>query len=490
MLKEFLNRMVRMSLFPEPRESDGGSGGDGLAVDVAADGEILAEDEEAFVRQGLEMFADDYDKDGDDDEKDEGEGGEGDDDGAGKGDDDGAGGDDDGAEDDKGGAGGDDEGADDDTYTPPKGAPQNAVDGDIWLDESANKEYEFKDGKWYDADTLEVASGAEGDEGDDGTGGGADDFEDDVIPGLKGQDFAGLSEEARGAIATFYEESQKTTTNYNKIKDAYEILSKDPIAGHRLRLIQQGRALDPYATPEFDAKDIESILDAPNREKAAEKFKQAVKKYGQVMVDNTRLEIQRENAARETNQKGERTIFQAANLHPEVKHKIESFANVDDPTHPDHETYEKFTSKVIDYCKKRGWRYDKISEYEPEDLYMLVARREKWPVVFNAEDRDKELIRERVTAALKHFRRNRGADHARGMRQQGSNQDRFSDRNTVRKNGVDLIKLATSDEYHDKVLGMKPMDEKWIDTVAELRTEGEKIVERRAAKKNRGKKTD
>jgi len=477
-----IRKLILGAAFPIPHmaEEDGGSGGADTAL-MSADDEIIAEDEESFLQQ-FAMKDEEYRQLAKQDEEEEGGGGRKEDEEQ----------DDDArrqsptdkkkdkpSKDDEPPAEDEDHAGD-----APEKAPKKAAEDDVWFDEEANKEYVFKDGRWQDADAL---GGKKGDDAREERHEIEDeDFVDDVIPGLKGKDFASLSQDSQAAIATFYDEARKTKENHEKINRTWEALSKDPVTQQRIKLIENGQALDSYALPEVEDKDVEAVLESKNREDAKKAFERAIKKYGQTVADNTRIEIHRENAAKEINRKGEQIILEAANMHPDCKHKITSLANVSMPDHPDRNTYDTYTTKVIEYCRKRGWRYDKISEYEPAELYALVAIKNRWPIVQNAEERDRKLIQEKVNAALQHFRRSRGSEFARGMRQSGSeSHEKPGDRGTVRKNGIDIVKLARDDDYHDKVMKMKPMDSDWIDKVAELRMEGEAILERRQPRKNR-----
>ena len=472
-LTEMFEGLMLHSMFPQPKAfgDDGAGGGDDTAT-LLDDGEILASDEESYMREAMKLGEDDFSSD----------------DNANDDSDDNA---DDGADDSAGDDTDDDASSDDDDAGEgPDDAPSNADDGDIYIDVQNNKEYVWKDGKWVDADAAPAADASDTDDATDDSstddaGDEDGDYIDDVIPGLKGADFAALSEDSQAAVATFFEEATKIKKDYTAIADAYKALAADPIAQQRLQLIRSGQNLQDYALPAINDKEIEAILDAADPTVAKKKIESMLRIHGETMANNARLQVERTARLTKMNEVGESLIIEAANMHPECKHKISSFANVDTEGHPDKETYTKFTEKVVEYCRQRGWRYDKVSEYEPNELYLLVAHKNRWPIVQNAEERDKTLVKEKVAAALQHFRRKRADDFARGMRQTGSSQDRFSDRRTVRKNGVDLIKLATSDDYHDKVLNMKHMDVKWIESVGELRREGEQIIARRNAKKKR-----
>jgi hypothetical protein len=106
--------------------------------------------------------------------------------------------------------------------------------------------------------------------------------------------------------------------------------------------------------------------------------------------------------------------------------------------------------------------------------------------VQNAQERDRNMIKTHVEKALSHFRRGKAKEVANSMTSARSNAaPTKQSRGSFVKDGIDMVKLATSDSYHDKVLAQKPMDLAWMNKVTEYREEGEKIL----AKRNRKKPT-
>ena len=369
--------------------------------------------------------------------------------------------------------------------------PADAKEGDNWLDEN-DIEYTFKGEKWVaeSGEELKLPDGEPVVKTEE-----EEDFEypDDVIPGLKGNHFSALPKEAQEAVAKYHQEALSYKESTKNDIEIIKILKNDPIAKHRLELIQSGKGFSQYQIPEVTKDDVDKILDADNRENAAKLINKVAQKIVTAQIDNERIADDLRRRVAEANKAGEQILREAGNLHPDIKkeQRLETFEYVEKAGHADKNTYDSYHQKIVDFCSKRGYKYADLSKMKPKELYALTAVNEGWPVAFNTEKRDTKMLTEHTMKALEHFRRSkRGKEVSRGMRSSENSSGKTGLQSAFKIRGIDVVKLATDDGYHEGVMNMKPGSVKWIDEVRELRAKGDEIIDRRKRKRkeaeNRG----
>lgn len=482
------------NLFMYPHESDGGSGSANNATAVAGNGgfqpssdnveeeflsHMMANDEDYQKLLKEEAEANKDNKGGEN--PDGGEGGSreelGSEDGEGDGEK---------KDDDADGGKKDDGGSQDDSLP-----PADAKEGDNWLDEN-DAEYTFKGGKWVKEDGSEFQASDDSAGGDGETDDNEDyEYPDDVIPGLKGKHFASMPKDAQEAIAKYHQDNASYRQAAKTDLEVMNVLKNDPIAKHRLELIRQGKNYAPYQVPDVTKEEISKILETENHEAAAKLINKAAQRIAGVQVDNERLASDMKRKIEESNKKGEQILREAGNLHPDIKkeQRLETFENAETVGHADKEIYDNYHQKIVDFCTNRGYKYSDIAKMKPAELYALVAVNEGWAVAFNTQKRDTKMLTEHTMKALEHFRRSkRGKEVSRGMRTAENTSGKTGLTSPFKIRGIDVVKLANDDGYHEGVLNMKPGNVKWIDEVRELRAKGDEIIERRKRKREQAEK--
>jgi hypothetical protein len=490
MFTEIIKKFLMAAFRPAYEGEGGAAGGDSMAA-VAGDGGFVPSEAGKVEQEFLEHMA------ANDEEYQEllklekGEGGEGEGQG-------------------QEGEGDGKEGKGEEGEPPPKPQedeslpPGKAQEGDNWIDAEGN-EYTFKSDKWYDEAGKEFqAKPAEG-EGAAGEGEGAEgeegeqeefDYPDDVIPGLKGKDFAAMPKEGQEAIARYHEENLTYRKSAKSDLAVMEALKNDPVAKHRLELIKAGRGASEYQLPEVTAEEANKILETQTPQDAIKLINKAAHKIARTVRDNERIRDDMQRRIKEANTAGEKILLEAGNLHPDlhdeknkVDKRLKGFENCEQEGHQDKGIYDSYHQKIVDFCTRRGYKYVDIAKMKPTELYALVAVNEGWPVAFNTQKRDSKMLTEQTMKALQHFRRSkRGGEVARGMRKADDTSGKTLSNQPFKIDGIDVVKLAKDDGYHESVLNMKPGKTEWIDRVRELRHKGEEIIDRRKRKREQAEK--
>lgn len=315
-------------------------------------------------------------------------------------------------------------------------------------------------------------------EGDDSTA-----FEDNVLPGLSGKDFEKLDEPIREVIAQSRVALDEVTKKATEAQARLDTLLKDPIVAHREQAIANGENGLQYKVPEMSAETIEQITELVDQgtPEAKEKINELVKAH----IDST-AEIIAENAVLRANAQYERK--QDIHQSGEVLVKLAKLAKIDLPSQdPDviAETNIKELGVIGEYLSeiaeatKSGiianpQKY--LNRIGAEGAYAQMAMKHGWPLLKNADG----VINKQIKAANKKFsdRFLKGnPDEASGSFARSKQIDQNSVRSKTIVDGVDTIKLATNDKYHNEILYSKPNDPKWADKVAMYREMGEQYLE-------------
>jgi hypothetical protein len=361
--------------------------------------------------------------------------------------------------------------------------PSAAKEGDSWIDDKTGKEYEFKGEKWLDKDDGQELKISVEDEADDQTY----EYPDNVIPGLKGEHFKIMPKDAQEAIAKYHDENVVLRKSVEQDQAVINAIKNDPIAKHRIEMIKSGRAYNEYQMPTVSEDEVNKILDTGDKATATKLIQKAAERLANVARDNERIRDETKRKIEETNRTGETILREAGNMHPELfdeKQKIDKrlkdFSNADQVGTEENKIYSGYHQKIVDFCQNRGYRYTDIAKMKPAELYALVAVNEGWPISINTKKRDTMMVAEATQKALQHFRvSKRGRELAQGMRQIADVSGRRHVSEPYKVEGIDVVKLATDNTYHERVLSMKYGKPEWIDRVADLRRKGEEIVQKR-----------
>jgi hypothetical protein len=305
----------------------------------------------------------------------------------------------------------------------------------------------------------------------------AEEFADDVIPGVKGKDFAAIPKTTREALAVYHLSNKEKLDKATEALAMFEQLQADPIAKHRFELITQGQNYHPYQLPQLDKRQIEQLRELAADEETAPKLAATLTNIAQRMaetiVDNERIADSARRRDAEVNAKGAQIILDAAKMHPELK-AIEG--------EPEKLKASPIYKTIVAHCMKMGWKHDTVSRLTPRQAYAIVAAENGWPLAINTQQRDLKMIGDQVEKAMSVFRKAGGQEAARILMARGSsgaNQEKG--KHII--DGIDTIKLASDPAYHEQVLYSKTSAD-WPDRVTELRRQGEKIVAARKSRRN------
>lgn len=323
-----------------------------------------------------------------------------------------------------------------------------------------------------------------------------DDYEypDDVIPGLKGEHFKILPKEAQEAIAKYHDANLSMKTTAEENNTVVSILKNDPVAKHRLEMIKAGKAFAEYKMPDVTEAEVKKILETEDQASAIKLIQKSAERIARVAVDNERIREETKKRIEETNKQGENILREAGNLHPDlfdqknnIDKRLKDFSSADTAGTEENKTYNGYHQKIVDFCQNRGYRYVDIAKMKPAELYALVAVNEGWPIAINTQKRDAAMLSEATSKALRHFRiSRRGREIAQGMRSNADSTGRRPVSDSHKVDGIDVVKLATDNDYHDKVLNSKFGNPNWIDRVSELRNKGEEIIQKKRRKGGSG----
>jgi len=347
------------------------------------------------------------------------------------------------------------------------------------------------------APTVEPEEGEpEPQEGDDAAAGGAgadagdgnDDteeeevleFADDVIPGLKGEHMAALPREAQLNLAKWHEEVSAKAAALDTAQAELDRVKNDPFV--RLRLAAGDKGIAAYQPTQ---EDIDAIVNADSVQASAAALKRIMDRES---TRNTSYHLQakaQEEEIKDVSRKTNENLLKAINLNPDYAIK-ETRLDALKPGHPEFTVYEKGLSKMIDSLVANGFTKVQISKMKPESIYAAVAAENGWPVALNTSERDRKIgasfLRKSLHAFLK--KPGRPADSP-GQSMTPTGRDKSgSSRKETHVDGIDLVKLASDENYHAEVLDSRAMEEGWVEKVSDYRRRGESVLR---AQKARGR---
>lgn len=334
-------------------------------------------------------------------------------------------------------------------------------------------------------DNGDSGKAGKGDQGSDGAGkaGSDSDFSDDIIPGLKGEHFKGVPEEAQLAIAEFYQEHSELKKLHTSIAERIEKAEKDPVIKFRMRQIEEGKSDIEYESPKLTKEEI-AVLKSESglTDEDIQKFDKAINGFVQARVRaNTFNHLQREEnqrKAEETISKGQSMLLDLGKLNKEIA--LPAGTKIGDiiekgEKHPLYEKWKNGIGKVYDWCIKKGLRYDNITEWDPEELYAAAAKTCGFPAAINTQKRDQKMIGDARRKALAPFLKNKSdSDAASTLGAPGSKHGATD--NKVVKDGVDLRRLATDDAYLDKQIEKNPTSEEHRKKIYALAEQGRALL--------------
>jgi hypothetical protein len=342
--------------------------------------------------------------------------------------------------------------------------------------ENSNDENEGVDNP--EKDTLENSDKEESDAEIDDI---ESEYEDDIIPGLKGSQFSELPEDIQTIVATTRNKIDEMSNELKTVKEEYEALLKDPVVQHRKDLIQQGISENAYEIPEVSAQllnKIKQAFDSDNLEKAAELINEYGKNTADAGASKANMMMSERQKREATLSKAAENLFKLSKLNPALN------IDIDDVSKIINTPFEKLgvigeiltdlQQKKADGIIGNVARY--IAETDPEVLYAQIAIKKNLPIVKNADKQINDKIKKSNNELLDRFKKSK--DKSSGQMPTDTSVDNKSvHKSSHIRDGIDIIKLAKDDDYHEQILNQR-QDIKWLEKISQLRADGEKLLEK------------
>jgi hypothetical protein len=318
-------------------------------------------------------------------------------------------------------------------------------------------------------------------------------YQDDIIPGLKGKHLEQIPEEVQTILAEHVEKTREIESESKTAKEELEKLKNDPIIKMRLNKLE---ANDPnYTVTDITTKEMSELLkkhgidtslglDETEIEKLLPAVRDAISARAvelansHVLIESKKAEVQK------TVQAGQDNILALGAFNKDLELKEKNLSKLFElgPKHPEWQKFEKGTLKVIKYLKDKGIYYDKLAKMSPKEIYALTAAGLDMPVALNTTDRDKKIARDAVRKKLSIFKKG-GSDTARGLSADSPDGESKIASKAVLDSGYDVVKLATDPAYFEQAYNKKPGDQAWMEKIDKLVEKGERIARSRGKPK-------
>jgi hypothetical protein len=324
-------------------------------------------------------------------------------------------------------------------------------------------------------------------------------FEDDVIPGLKGEHLKTMPKEALEALANFQGTHTELSTKAKKTEETLAELLTDPIVKRRMELRKSGKT--EYEVRGLNATERQSILksiaevgdlDATEAEKVfgvLEKSLDAV--IRESATDTLQGLIQADSQQRlldETQKNGRQVFLELGKFNKSLAFKetdAGKFWNDDGSLNDKHPESKQFREKILPLMtalQETGQTYDSLTRLSKKSggqaVYALVAALQGLPVALNTADRDKKIVASELKKKLAPFMKK---NSVAGLDSKGSSAvppDRSLNAPVI-KNGYDVLKLAEGGDYYDKAIQAKGANREHVALIDSLAEEGQTLLAKR-----------
>lgn len=307
-------------------------------------------------------------------------------------------------------------------------------------------------------------------------------FEDNILPGLTGKQFESFDEPIREIIAKTREDLDKVTEKATKAEERLNKLLNDPIVQHREGVINGNNNTLPYKVPglkDDTVSEIQKLIDQDTPESKAkvnELLTGHINSVAEIIANNVRIQEQaRYQDQIHTKEAGVKLVA----LAKLAKVRLPS----DDPNVIVNTDLSELgdIGKVVEEIKSRAQRglignpKQYLAEIDVDELYAQMAIKNKWPLLKNADKIIQKQVRDANEKLYNRFLKGK-PDEASGSFARGGQVDQRSSGVKTVKDGIDLIRLATDDNYHETIL-TQHNNGNWYRKVSELRQEGERMIE-------------
>lgn len=338
------------------------------------------------------------------------------------------------------------------------------------------------------------------------------DFADDVIEGLKGEHVKALPPEAQLAIAKFHEKATEDSAERVKVESAYEKLMSDPVIKARKEMIEAGKTrYDDYGFTATEKKNLVDAItdkvDLDENEAGAvvslleTAIEGVVKHRADARFNNQLIQEEGSRKIQETTTKARQAFLSLGEFNKELAFK-EKDANAfwsegDDGKgnkvqflnnkHPEIKKYREKIIPIMTALHEAGVSYEGVTKMianpkiGAKGLYAFAGTLLDLPVAINTGERDRKMVlSERRKALSKFIKPGSGELSVEG---QSSIAGKPRDKNTVVKEGYDIVKLDEGGDYYDRAMNEKPGDMEHVNKITRLAEEGRALRISRSKRK-------
>ena len=307
-------------------------------------------------------------------------------------------------------------------------------------------------------------------------------FEDDVIPGLKGEELKKLSPEAQTALAEHYEKASEAIDSVGEARATAEKLLKDPVVAFRQKMSENQR----FAVRGMNAEEETSLQTVYGfTEEETGKLKGGLQKIAQSMaqdmVHNYLIEENAERQIQETTQKSYDILLGLGKINSEfalegVKDLKEIFDKGE--RHPQWKKYQNGIGKVMAWAASKKISHPMVVEMGADAFYAAAATSLGMPVIRNADETLKKVAMTARMNTLKPFLKST-KPKTLDPSQSSVSQPAKASNSPIIQNGIDMQKLAGNTPetvaYYEKLLGRKFGDREWMDKINGMRDRAQRI---------------
>lgn len=309
-------------------------------------------------------------------------------------------------------------------------------------------------------------------------------FQDDVIPGIKGEDLKKLGFEGVKALTEFHEKNAETTTKLTELQTTLSKYENDPVIKAQMDRINSGKTFQIRdVTPAEQTTAVDMLIKQLDfTQEEAEKafdllkagFKTIAQQQAQDLANESLIKSEVSRKTEEVITKSRSIIHGLGKFNKDLQFK-ETDPNkfwikqpdgkfVLNEKHPEADKYKKTVVPIYEALAKGGFStYEQINklaeEFGEEAVYSLAAKKLGLPVIMNADSVIQKRISEALLKKFKPWLKANGPD--------GLPADGGSSVSSSRKEkgsivgGIDMDRIVKDDNYVEELIRQKPHDEKW-----------------------------
>ena len=322
-------------------------------------------------------------------------------------------------------------------------------------------------------------------------------FADDVIRGIKAKDFEKLSDDARVALAEFYNESQAKAAKADEAEARISRLLDDPVVRARATAIEAGRPADLQVRGmtaverksisaaiqdrlSLDESEVEEILSIVGGgiENVAKDMAQDLANRSIAAQDSVRREAEIQKQGNELlrglSQYNKSLEVQETDL--TKFYKFSSGKIGFNESHPEIEKFKNGLGKISMWAGQNGIDNRMAIQMGAKAFYAAAAAALDMPVALNTKERDAKIAATAKQKALAPFLKSAKSNT---LNTQGT--DSTVNRNIaegVIRDGFDITKLATDAAYYDATIRRFWGNEEKLARIDELTAQGQALIDK------------